>query len=354
MVSSGDSAVEFEVAIPADAEDMRVSFRFPQLGDGEWMAISVNDDYDEAIIPISKFAGQTGVVRVILHVASGSPAEVRIANLHFESRADASAPSTLANISTRLRVETGDNALIGGMIATGTASKRVIIRAIGPSLTSLGIAGALENPTLELFQGSTLLMSNDDWQNSGQQAEIAASGFAPSNTAESAIIWVLVPGQGYTAIVRGKNQTTGVGVVEAYDLDRGAASKLANISTRGFVSTGENVMIGGMIVVGSTPANILVRAIGPSLTNVGVPNALPDPTLSLHDGNGTLIAFNNDWKTRPNGSSQQAEIEATGIPPSDNLESAIVGGVPPGAYTAIVRGLNDTTGVALVEAYQLQ
>jgi hypothetical protein len=258
------------------------------------------------------------------------------------------APTTLGNISTRLRVLTGDNALIGGMIATGTAGKRVIIRAIGPSLTGFGVPGALANPTLDLFQGSTLLFSNDDWQNSVQQAEIAASGLAPSNAAESAIIWTLIPGQGYTATVRGKNGTTGVGVVEAYDLDQAAASKLGNISTRGFVSTGDDVMIGGLIIVGNTTANVIIRAIGPSLTNFGVPNALPDPTLELRDGNGAVLAFNDDWQT-----DQQALIIATGLAPAHIRESAIVRSLSPGPYTAIVREFNNFTGVALVEAYQL-
>jgi hypothetical protein len=152
----------------------------------------------------------------------------------------------------------------------------------------------------------------------------------------------------YTAIVRGFNNATGIGVVEAYDLDRSTNSKLANISTRGFVSTGDNVMIGGLIIVGNTTANVIIRAIGPSLTNFGVPNALPDPTLELRDGNGTVLAFNDDWHD-----SQPAAIIATGLPPTNDLESAIVRGLPPGAYTAIVREFNNFTGVALVEAYQL-
>jgi hypothetical protein len=255
--------------------------------------------------------------------------------------------TALGNISTRLRVETGDNVLIGGFIITGTQPKRVILRALGPSLP---VAGAISDTVLELRNSSGgLIASNDDWR-TDQQAEIIATGIPPSNNLESAIVATIpANNSAYTAIVRGYNNATGIGVVEAYDLDRTVNSKLANISTRGFVSTGDNVMIGGTIIVGSNPASILLRAIGPSLINAGIPNALSDPTLELHDGNGTLIAFNDDWHD-----SQAAEIIATGIPPTNNLESAILRTLSPGPYTAIVRGYQNLTGVALVEAYQLQ
>ena len=261
-------------------------------------------------------------------------------------------PGTLGNISTRLRVLSGDNVLIGGLIATGTGSPRVILRAIGPSLSGLGVPGALEDTTLDLFQGGTLLMSNDDWQNSSQQAEIAASGFAPGNAAESAIIWTLTPGQGYTAIVRGKNGATGVGVVEAYDLDHLPTAKLGNISTRGFVDVDDNVMIAGVIVgPGSgTSAKILARALGPTLSDFGVPGALADPTLDLVNSSGTVVRSNNNWQ---DDSQQRALIEAAGLGPGHFEEAALVETVTPGAYTAIVRGLNRTTGVGLVEVYHV-
>jgi hypothetical protein len=262
-------------------------------------------------------------------------------------------PSSFGNISTRLRVLAEDNALIGGMIATGTAPKRVIIRAIGPSLTGFGVPGALENPTLDLFQGSTLLFSNDDWNNSTQQAEIAASGLAPSNNLESAIIWTLTLGQGYTAVVRGKDGTTGVGIVEAFDLDPGASSKLGNISTRGFVDVDDNVMIAGLIVSpsnGST-TKVLVRALGPTLGDFGVAGALADPTLDLVNSSGTVIRSNDNWK---DDAQQRAAIEAANLAPSHDEEAALVDTVAPGAYTAIVRGNNRATGVGLVEAYNLQ
>jgi hypothetical protein len=262
-------------------------------------------------------------------------------------------PGTVRNISTRLRVLSGDNVLIGGMIATGTSGKRVIIRAIGPSLTALGVPGALADPTLDLFQGSTLLMSNDDWQNSSQQAEIQSSGFAPGNNAESAIIWTLLPGQGYTAIVRGKNGTTGVGLVEAYDLDASAPSKLGNISTRGFVDTGDNVMIAGLIVGPGNGASIrvLARALGPTLADLGVPGVLANPTLDLVNSSGTVIRSNNNWKDDPQ---QRALIEAAGLAPGHDEEAALVETAPPGAYTVVVRGTgSNPTGVGLVEVYHI-
>lgn len=260
--------------------------------------------------------------------------------------------STLKNISTRLRVLAGDNALIGGIIATGTAGKRVIFRAIGPSLTPFGVPGALQNPTLDLFQGSTLLRSNDDWGTSPQQAEISASGLAPTNSAESAMIETLTPGQNYTAVVRGFNNSTGIGLVEAYDLDSAAASKLGNISTRGFVDVGDNVMIAGLIAGPSNGSTlkVLVRALGPTLGEFGVSGFLPNPTLDLVNSSGTVIRSNNDWQ---DDAAQRALIEAAGLAPGNDLEAALVETVSPGQYTAVVRGNQGTTGVGLVEAYNI-
>jgi hypothetical protein len=235
--------------------------------------------------------------------------------------------------------------LIGGFIITGTTPKRVIVRAIGPSLAAF-FPNPLANPTLELRNGAgDLLMANDDWR-STQESEIIATGLAPTNDLESAIVSTLPANtSNYTAIVRGVNDGTGIGVVEAYDLATTVDSKLANISTRGLVQTGDNVLIGGLIVVGQTPVRVIIRAIGPSLP---LPGVLADPTLELHDGTGTLIAFNDNWR-----SDQEQEIIATGIPPTNDLESAIVRNLPPGNYTAIVRGVNNTTGIAVVEAYNL-
>jgi hypothetical protein len=264
-----------------------------------------------------------------------------------------SAPTTLLNIATRMRVLTDDRVLIGGFIITGTELKRVLIRGLGPSLIGAGIT--LSDPTLELHQGSTTLATNDNWKTrpdtTSQQEDIEGTTIPPANDSESAILAMLSPGA-YTVILAGQGEETGVGLVEVYDLGQGANSELANISTRGFVDTGDNVMIGGLIIGGGSggPARVIVRALGPSVPVAGV---LEDPTLELHDGSGTLVASNDNWKTRPDGSSQQAEIEATTVPPTNDLESALVHDLPAGNYTAIVRGMNGTSGVGLVEAYNL-
>ncbi len=238
--------------------------------------------------------------------------------------------------------------LIGGFIVTGTQPTKVIVRAIGPSLNVNGVpvAGKLEDPTLELDgPGGVVIASNDNWR-STQEAEIIASTVPPTNKLESAIVATLPANStDYTAIVRGVNNTTGIALVEVYHFDQAVDSKLANISTRGFVQTGDNVLIGGLIVRGTDPANTLIRAIGPSLP---VEGALADPSLELRDGNGAIIGSNDNWR-----SDQEAEIIATTIPPTIDAESAIVAALAPGNYTAIVRGANNTMGIALVEAYQL-
>jgi len=252
-------------------------------------------------------------------------------------------PGTFGNISTRLRVETADNVLIGGFIVTGTQPKSVIMRAIGPSLP---VPGALADPILELHgPGGFSTITNDNWR-SDQEAQIMASTVPPSNDLESAIVADLpANGSAYTAILSGVNGTTGVGLVEAYDLDSAADSKLANISTRGLVQTGVDVLIGGFIIVGQNPMRVMVRAIGPSLN---VPGPLPDPTLELRNGDGALIGSNDNWR-----SDQEAEIIATTIQPSNDLESALVQYLAPGSYTAVVHGVENATGVGLVEAYAL-
>ena len=251
-------------------------------------------------------------------------------------------PATFANISTRLKVETGDNVLIGGFVVTGSVSKRLILRAIGPSLP---VAGPLANPRLELYNGTgQLIAANDDWQNAPNKQEIIDSTLAPSQNAEAAILTTVAPGS-YTAIVRGEANSTGVALAEVYDLEAGSEAKLANISTRGLVQTGDNVLIGGVILLGQQARRVIVRAIGPSLP---VPGALADPTLELRDTNGGLLAANDNWRT-----TQEAEIIATGVPPSHDLEAAIVQTLPASNYTAIVRGQGATTGIALVEAYAL-
>ena len=256
------------------------------------------------------------------------------------------------NISTRLRVLTGDNALIGGYIVTGSEPKTVVMRGLGPSLGAAGVPDTLADPVLELFDSAgNSIAFNNDWRES-QQAEIEATSIPPSDDRESAIVRTLDPGA-YTAVLSGVGEGTGVSLVEIYDLS-GPPARLANISTRGFVDTGDNVMIGGFIVGGGIGANgagsarFIARALGPSLAAAGVPNPLQDPTLEVYNGSGDLIAANNNWRD-----TQQAEIEATGIPPGNDLEATVVASVPAGPYTAIVRGANDGTGVGLIEVYNL-
>jgi hypothetical protein len=253
-------------------------------------------------------------------------------------------------LSTRLRADTGDNAGIGGLIITGSVPKRVIIRGIGPSLTRFGFLASelLADPTLELHgPGTFATQTNNNWRDT-QQSEIEATGLAPTNDLESALVVTLSPGA-YTAILRGNGSGVGVGLVEVYDLDPGAASKLGNLSTRAFVRTGNNVVIAGFILGnGAGEDRVVVRGLGPSLSQFGISNPLQDPTLELRDQNGTLLKSNNDWADDP---AQAAEITAAGLAPSNGKESAIAATLPPGLYTAILAGTNATTGVGLVEVY---
>ena len=253
------------------------------------------------------------------------------------------------NISTRLEVRTGDQVPIGGFIISGSVPKRIILRAIGPSLGALGIANPLADPVLELHgTDGSLITTNDNWKDPAQ-SDIEATGFAPSDDRESALIRTLDPGS-YTLVLSGKDGATGVGLVEAYDLDSAGDSQLTNIGTRGFVGTGNDIMTGGFVLGGESGDNatVIIRALGPSLTPLGVAGALADPTLELHDEHGVLIESNDDWKA-----TQRSDIEATGFAPSNDLDSAILKTLPPGSYTAVVAGKNGLSGVALVEVYLL-
>jgi plastocyanin len=274
--------------------------------------------------------------------------------------------SYLGNISTRGFVQTADNVMIGGFIVQGSQAKRVIIRVIGRELIPFGVPNVLNDPTLELHNGTgALIASNNNWQTTiiggiitgDQVSAIQNSGHAPTDPGESAIIATLVPGN-YTAIVRGMNSSTGNALVEVYDLSPANISILGNISTREFVQTDDNVMIGGFIVQGSQAKRVILRAIGPELTPFGVPDVLADPTLELHNGAGALIASNNNWQTTIIGgiitADQVSAIQNSGHAPTQPSESAIIATLPPGNYTAIVRGVNNTTGNALVEVYDLQ
>jgi hypothetical protein len=252
------------------------------------------------------------------------------------------------NLSTRMRVLTGDNVGIGGFIITGTAPKHVLLRAIGPSLAGSGVPDALADPVLELH-GPTgfVTVTNDNWR-SDQEAAIIATGIPPTNDLEAAIDATLIPGA-YSGIVSGKNNTLGVGLIEVYDLSQAVPAKLANISTRAFVSIGDNVVIAGFILGNQSGADrVVVRGIGPSLSSAGVPDALANPTLELRDSNGALLASNNDWQDDPG---QAAEISAAGLAPSNSFESAIAATLPPGLYSAVLAGMDDGTGVGLVEVY---
>ena len=293
--------------------------------------------------PLPEFAG-SGTVHVLAHP-----------------------PGTqLDNISTRAFVQTGDNVMIGGFIVQGKGTM-VIIRAIGPELTQYGVPNPLYNPTLELHDGTgALIASNDNWQRTiiggiitrDQERDIIDSGHAPTDGRESAIIAYLGPGN-YTAIVRGVDNMTGVGLVEVYDLSNNTNANLRNISTRSFVQTEDNVMIGGFIIRGPYPKRVILRAIGPELSAppYNVPNALADPTLELHNVMGALIASNDNWQHTIIGGvitrDQVQDIMQSGHPPTQPSESAIIADLPPGNYTAIVRGVNNTTGVGLVEVYDV-
>ena len=287
---------------------------------------------------------------------------------HATTEADTMAPvpgSELANVSTRALVQTGDDVLIGGFIVQGMQPKRVIIRAIGPELAPFGIPDPLADPTLELHDSTgALIASNDNWMTTiiggiittDQVAAIRASGYAPGDLRESAMVVSLPPGN-YTAIVRGINSTMGVGLVDLYDLSDLGSAILSNISTRSLVQTGDSVMIGGFIVQGTQAKRVIVRALGPELTPFGIPNPLADPNLELHDRTGALIASNDNWMTTIIGgiitADQVRDIINSGLAPTDGRESAIIASLPPGNYTAIVRGKNIIVGVALVEVYDL-
>lgn len=259
-------------------------------------------------------------------------------------------PFRLLNIAGRARVERDDRALIGGFIIGGPQPVRVIIRAIGTSLKNgdSAVEGRLQNPTLELRGGAgELITDNDDWRASPQADQIRATGLAPREDKEAAIIATLEPGA-YTAVLRGSGDTQGIGVIEIYDLQTSSEAKLSNLASRAFVSTGDNILIGGFIIQGGPPQNVLVRAIGTSLAGV-VPNELRDPTIELIDGQGVKVGENDDWRQASNA----AAIEGSGAAPSNDKESAILAPVMAGPYTATLRGRGSATGTAVVEIYRL-
>ncbi|MFL6584910.1 MAG: hypothetical protein ACJ8KU_10380 [Chthoniobacterales bacterium] len=256
----------------------------------------------------------------------------------------------LLNISGRSLVQTGDNAEIGGFIVEGAGVKRVVLRGIGPSLRNNGqpISGALQDPVLEVRDSNGGSETNDNWRSSPNASQIEQSGLAPQDDRESAIL-VTLPQGNYTAILRGANNTSGIGLAEIYDIDSTSGAQLGNLSVRANVLSGDNVLIGGVILRGGNPKRVLFRGIGPELHDRGVTGELSDPMLELHDANGSLMANNDSWRSAPNA----AEIQATGLAPGDDREPAILTTLSSGNYTSVVRGVNNTTGIALAEAYKL-
>jgi uncharacterized delta-60 repeat protein len=251
------------------------------------------------------------------------------------------------NMSTRTLVGPDEDVLIGGFIIAGTDSKRVILRALGPSVVLGDATAVLPDPVLELHGPDGTVTTNDNWRDF-QEDEIVGTTLAPADDREAAIVATLIPGT-YTAVVRGHDNESGVSLVELYDLDQTAASKLANISSRGFVASGDNVIIAGVILAGENNAAVVVRALGPSLGQFGIAEALQDPTLDLYDVNGTVTVSNDDWRD-----SQEAALQACTLQPTDDREAALLVNLVAGAYTAIVRGQNNSSGVGLIEVYNLQ
>ena len=258
--------------------------------------------------------------------------------------------SHFGNISTRMDVGSGSNVMIAGFMVWGSQSKTLLVRALGPTLGNYGIANVLSDPMLELHNSSgATIATNDNWQTGSQASQISSSGYAPNNSNEPALIATLAAGS-YTVVVRGYNNSTGIGLVEVYELDT-LSSRLSNISTRGQVGTDQSVLIAGVIIEGSTSKKLIIRALGPSLAAApfSLSGTLSNPALELHDSSGNLLASNDDWGT----GTQAAAISSSGFSPPNAKESAIIATLPTGNYTAIIRGVNNSTGIALVEAYDL-
>ena len=343
QTSEGTLIVEDGGAFPSQYDQLQVNGKATLGGTLDIRTIDgYTPNFADAFSPLaySSHSGKFATISSNAAVTLGANGLLATAN----PSAVEPATGDLVNIATRMNVGSGENVMIAGFIITGTGSKKVLIRGLGPELADLGIAGALADPTLELHEPNGTVVSNDNWKDT-QQAAIIATKLAPTHDSESAIVATLAPGS-YTAILAGKSSSTGVGLVEVYDLD--GNSTVANIATRGIVQSGDNVLIGGVIVGGSEPAKVLLRATGPSLTPLGVKGALQDPLLELHDANGSVIT-NDDWRA-----TQEADIIATNLAPTNPRESAILATLVPGSYTAIVRGKDGGTGVALVEAYNLK
>jgi len=269
--------------------------------------------------------------------------------IHLESsKFPAIGPQAL-NLSTRGLVSGAGDVLIGGFIVSGTEPKPMVVRALGPSLSGFGLSPVLADPVLSVYDSSgNLVGTNDDWQSDVNHAVVEAYGLAPANPLEAAQVRTLSPGA-YTVIVTGKDATAGIGLVEIYNLLPLTTSKFVNMSTRGSVGTGDNVLVSGFIVGDVGSATLVVRALGPSLAAYGVNGVLSDPTLTIYDSSGSVIASNDNWESDPNA----ILVQKNGLTPPSAFESALVLHLPAGAYTAVVRGANGSTGVALAEVYTL-
>ena len=244
--------------------------------------------------------------------------------------------------------------MIGGFIVRGNVSKPVLIRGLGPSLQSsgMGTSTLLSDPYLELHgPNGALITANDNWKESPHRSQIEGTMFEPKDDRESVILATLPPGN-YTAVLSGVGQTTGIGLVEVYDNGAALDSDLANISTRGFVQTGNNVMIGGFMLGGSgDPTRVAVRGLGPSLSQFGLAEVLADPTLEMHDANGTIMISNDNWM---DDTAMATELAANALAPQNALESGIFISLPPGDFTVILAGKDGGIGIGLVEIYNLR
>jgi hypothetical protein len=353
-------AVWFDTRNAANNTDSQLFYSYSLDGGNSW---SPNVAVSEPFNPFLGYPNQNKIGDYLTLVSDVAGANVAYPAT-FNGEQDiyyvrvAPPPLQLLNMSTRMRVSTGEKVLIAGFIVTGTEPKRVIIRGMGPSLA--GVGATLSDPVLELHQGNATLVVNDNWKTrqdgTSQEAEVSATTIAPAHDLESAIVVTLNPGN-YTAILSSKTGVPGIGVVEVYDLAQAANSQLANISSRGFVDVNNDVMIGGLIVGGPQAdgkATVVVRALGPSLVGSGVQGALLDPQLELHDSNGATLDTNDNWKINDQSQrSQETAIRATTVPPPNDAEAAIITTLSPGAYTAVVRGKNNSTGIGLVEVYNL-
>lgn len=344
--------VPLSVIVPAGASELVMEV-FTPSGQTAGNSFFIGSNTAPQTGPSYASAANCGNPTPVDTAAIGFPNMHIVFNVNGSCSTGPPAPAKALNISTRLRVELGDNAMIGGFIITGNAPKSLVLRGIGPSLTNSGISDTLADPVLSLrgANGATIYQ-NDDWRDDpAQSAQISAAGLALQDPRESGIAVTLPPGA-YTAILTGRNQTTGVGLVEIYDTNGAAASQLGNISTRGFVQTGSNVMIAGFILGGATGnTRVAIRGLGPSLSQSGLSNVLADPVLELHNSNGTTLVSNDDWQDNPTSA---AALSANGLALRNNLESGIFLTLPPGAFTAILAGRNGGTGLGLIEVYNLQ